>query len=286
MTIKARLTPKAGETESRIDIDLSNAVQLISQVDDGFLLAHQEEAMQELNKLFTLFMAHRGSRKLLPKEQFQPPPRRDKSITPTVSAVLCNLDQQKENTHKSLLLSANSAVPASLEQESEKSLAPNIVLLNDALSSHNAIKKAIAHRRLGLAYENWELARFKTSRINDLVQDQDLTHQRRGHISEFVEHFDVRLSSRKDQDITKKGVQYAIKIIVLERLCQNEVVSAVVSFAFPKFRTLRFNELPPLKEQLQTRQWIADILIQKVEWYQQCQKYYDGKSTHSTYFSY
>ena len=197
---------QGGETESRIDVDLTSAFQLISQVDNGFLLAHEEEAMQAFNKLFTLFMAHNGSRRLLPKKQFQPPPLRDKPITPTVSAVLCNLDEQKEKIYKRLLISANIAVPASLEQELETPLASNILLLNDTLSSHDPIKKATAHRRLGLAYEKWELANFDTSRINELVQDQDLTNRRRGRISKFVGLSDASLSSWKDQEMTKKGV--------------------------------------------------------------------------------
>lgn len=263
MTTKARLIPTAGETESHTNADLSAAFQLISEADDQFLLAHQEQAIQAFIRLSIHFSANKGSRKASPTKQSQPLPPQNKSITP-VSALLGSLDDQKEEIQKLLSSSVDIATATLLKQESEKSLSPDHVLLNDALSSQKPIERALGHRRLGLEYESWELAKYKTSRITARLQDLSRDMDQQDHISEFVQ---ARRCERKYHGQSRKRVEYAIKVLVLERLCQKEVVSVVISFAWTKFRVLKFTELTQLKEQLQKRSWIADTVIQKVDWY-------------------
>ena len=89
-----------------------------------------------------------------------------------------------------------------------------------------------------------------------------------------------------DKETARKYIQYGVKAIVFERLCQNEVVSAVISFAYSKFRTLKFKEVPELQKNLHTCAWIAKLLSQKGHWYQQCQLQHRGESTDPPFYPY
>ena len=96
------------------------------------------------------------------------------------------------------------------------------------------------------------------SRINDLQKDQSLVFAD-GHITSFVDEH--RTST--DKEISKKAVRHGIKMAVFERLCQTSAVSAVLSFACTRFRSVKSTDLSRLKVILNGSPWISEIKIQK-----------------------
>lgn len=282
MTAKAMLTCKA-ITETHIDAGLSNAFQLISHVDDKSLLAHQEEALLALRKLLGFFAANKSPRAVLLAKQSQPETPLDKSNSSNVLALLGSLNRQEDKIKERFALTEIDAAGIRPIQQPEEPKPLHLQLVNAALSSNDPFQKALIHRRLGLEYEIWELARFGTSKITYILeQPNEAQKDRAGYINLYVNEC---LGELKDKEAARKCVRYGIKVIAFERQCQNAVVSAVLGFSCAKFRSVKFEELPLLSNELRACPWIAEILIQKVDWYEQCQKHYDGKSIHSSFLS-
>ncbi len=176
-------------------------------------------------------------------------------------------------------------------------------LVNPARSLQINYRKGLSRRSLALEYEQWELARHRTSRVTDLLhylerkqtnrndnllQDPDQEQQkemmkprRNGKICSYVEELQRSFS---DKGAAIKGIRNGIKMLVFERLSQKTVVSAVVSFAFVEFRDLSWEELPELKETLDNTSWISLILAEKESWYQRCFDEYDCEHLYPSFF--
>ncbi len=145
-------------------------------------------------------------------------------------------------------------------------------------SSSNTFRKILAHRSLALEYKKWELAKFHISQVCDLLGDvrQDRPNVARdGHFTRVRNQYGFTIKKT-----ASKAIRYGIKLLILKRLCQKTVVSAVLTFAYSEFRDMKFKELPLLGIMTESVPWISTNLSENEHWYEQCQKKYNGKYTH------
>ena len=220
MTSSTKLAPKDKETlsQSGVHTDLSNAFQFISQVPLEDLLAHRLEALSALDKLHTIFSANGV-----------PATSKASKSRSSLPALLRSLNQSQKGIKEYLSLSEACAVGESPEEKSKGPPGLNSNTANPACSSWNVkFRQGLSHRRWALDYERWELAKFDTSRINQLLQI--LTQNpipRDGYVNRFVMENTHEL---QDREAVRKVIQHGIKMLIVERLCQKTAVSALLSF--------------------------------------------------------
>ena len=251
-----------------MDNHLLNAFQVIAQAPLEDLLAHRRDAAHTFDKLRMALSASEVPGTISPVDRYYKP------TNDSVSALVRTLNREQDNIMDHLSLSEVDAaveIPCP-EKRHNLDLASAIPVHT---SSKSKFQTGLEYRHLALEYDKWELKKFRMSKINDLHKDQTLVFAN-GHIASFVKE----QSTCTNKEISKKAVRHGIKMLVFGRLCQTSAVSAVLSFAYTRFRSVKFTDLSHLKVILNGSPWIAEIMIQKERWYHRCQEYFNGKSTH------
>ena len=255
MTSSARLAPKSDETppQPSTDTELFNAFQLINRASYNTLLAHRGEFTSAFNKLCMVYASNKSPGTISPVKTSQS----------RVSALLQKLNESQTDITKFLSLSEVDAVERSDDPSTQ------------ATSENGLFRRGLYHRCLALDYEEWEMTKFRTSRVDYVEKNlREGKITRNGHVNQFIS---VR-HGLQNQDSARKACQHGIKMLVFERLCQGTAVSALVNFAYTKFYASKLQDLPLLKQELDRSPWIPEILREKEGWYQTCQKQYDSRS--------
>lgn len=79
-----------------------------------------------------------------------------------------------------------------------------------------------------------------------------------------------------NQRATRTGVEHGIKLLVFEELLRTKTISAILSFVYRRFQSVKFTELPCLKEIVNRLEWVKEVAEQKADWLDGCQNQYDG----------
>ncbi|KAL9103211.1 MAG: hypothetical protein Q9163_001738 [Psora crenata] len=133
-------------------------------------------------------------------------------------------------------------------------------------------RKCLSQRTVAIEYIQWELHVYGSSRVRKVVgyllNDQKPGN---GHVKEYLErcyddeHYPLRMSM----------ITYGIKMLVFEQLVGAKPISAILCFKYNLFRMVKFEELDLLKEIFKSREWVMELLGQKIDWFQACQNQYD-----------
>ena len=200
-------------------------------------------------------------------ERSVPPPRTD--------LVIESLDRQSVEIKKFLSKSELEAVTEVPEWLNED---PRIVdlQLDGGRSSVNLsarFRKGLSQRSLTIEYNQWELDTFGTSKLDELQYNLACSKDRKsGHITEYVEMTDQFV----DKATAIKGINHGIKLLVIERLLNTNSISAILIFGYRSLRLINSKDFDYLTTQLKSLDWVAAILKHKVDWFNNCQKIYDG----------
>ncbi|KAI9725783.1 MAG: hypothetical protein M1834_009741 [Cirrosporium novae-zelandiae] len=137
-------------------------------------------------------------------------------------------------------------------------------------SGTNKFRAHLGCRSLALEYEDWELEKYKTSRINRLVKKLSRANDRHGHVKEFLQwgHF-------KHPVIAKDALNYGIKIIVVERLYKCRGISLLLAFSYTSYKSLRYDQVEKFLASLPNFANIDKLAKESSQFIKDCQLYYN-----------
>ena len=138
---------------------------------------------------------------------------------------------------------------------------------------HLAIKfrKGLSQRSLVTEFDTWELNTYGSSKLSGLVANARLA-RKCGYITAFLKAKPLF----KDLPTTRTGINNGIKLLVLERLFGENTVSAVLLFVPRQSQMVKHEELTSLNMLLGSSKWITELVDGRADWFDKCQKYYDG----------
>lgn len=133
-------------------------------------------------------------------------------------------------------------------------------------------RKGLGERSLALQYHEWEMREFGCSRLGDLRRDpancKDVAD---GNIVKFI-----TVHGLPKITCVEKGIQHGTKLLLLEYLFGMAGTSAILFFAFGKFRAVRYPEMRDLASSMRESAWIAELAQKIAPWFEDCCKRYKG----------
>ena len=206
-----------------------------------------------------------------------PNPLDDHSSSPhhqNTLALIHALDKDQDKIQKYLNKSKVDAIEGKSSWTQEDPRVVDLQIGKKQTSLNLKFRKVLSRRSLAQEYDRWELEKYQTSRISQLVKDlSDSKERADGHIKEYV---DANAHRFKNRDLAQQGIQCGIRLLVFERLLGESGSSAILCFSFYRFRSLNFPELDCLGQEVRETPWIWDLVKNKSGWLGSCQTYYDS----------
>lgn len=132
-------------------------------------------------------------------------------------------------------------------------------------------RKGLGERALALHYHEWEMQEFRCSTLSKMCKDPGNYKNVDGNIGNFIAAFDL-----PQLECVEKGIRHGTKLLLFESLVGMRGTSAILFFAFGKFREVKYPEMKRLAELMRTHLWLFR-LIQKIEpWFEKCWAVYEG----------
>lgn len=152
---------------------------------------------------------------------------------------------------------------------------PRIVELcmseKDGPSDQLTYRKQLSRRSLAKDFIEWEREKFKTSRVQQLVENpSDKGSQ--GHLRTFLEESSGIINKNR----AFKGIRHGIKLLFIETQLGLSGISALLAFTFTNFRDLNYEKVPPFVRRLQHCRDLLDLAQQKTSWFETCVEYYES----------
>lgn len=136
-------------------------------------------------------------------------------------------------------------------------------------------RTVLGQRSLALEYIHWELQSFGTSKVIELVNNpKHSQHRKSGKVHQYLQANHGRFVNT---ETVRTGIERGIKLLVLENVADTVMTSAIMSFCATKFRLIKYNEMRSLATNLNNITWIETLTETKTDWFQRCQKHYDGQ---------
>ena len=151
----------------------------------------------------------------------------------------------------------------------------DLKLVKSNSSPRIKFRTVLRQRSLALEYINWEIQSFGTSKVTKLVNNpKHSQHRKSGKIHQYLQANRDRFVNT---ETVRAGIERGIKLLVLENVADTVMTSAIISLCASKFRLIRYNEMRSLGAKLHKIKWIETLTETKTDWFQRCQKHYDGQ---------
>ena len=134
-------------------------------------------------------------------------------------------------------------------------------------------KKLHARRWVAMCYEQWMQDSYRRSRVEELLKNP----KGKTKLGTFDEFFKSGWCKLKDTDVARKGLSVGLRLLVLERLCGWDAVSAVVNYQASGLRDTNMSELEPLSLAIKSSDWIMKFVQDRPGWLTSRQERYDGR---------
>ena len=204
-------------------------------------------------------------------------PQDDHNFSPhhkNTLALIQALNKDQDKIQKYLNKSKVAAIEGKSSWTQEDPRVVDLQIGKKKTSFNLKFRKVLSRRSLAQEYDRWELKKYQTSRINQLVDKlSDSKERADGRIRGYV---DANAHRFKNKDLAQHGIQCGIRLLVFERLLGESGSSAILCFSFHRFRSLNFPELNCLGQEVRKSPWIWDLAKEKSSWLGSCQTYYDG----------
>ena len=150
----------------------------------------------------------------------------------------------------------------------------DLKLVKSNSSSRIKFRSVLGQRSLALEYIDWETQNFGTSKVLELADNlKHSQHRKSGKIRQYLQANRDRFVNT---ETVRTGIERGIKLLVLETLADTVMTSVIVSFCASKFRLIKYHEMRSLGVKLNKIKWVETLTAKKTDWFQRCQKYYDG----------
>lgn len=135
------------------------------------------------------------------------------------------------------------------------------------------VRTTLAQRGLAKDYSQWRSLRYERDFIEDMMQDL----KAREESNTYMEFFKA-LNFQDNVTAVCKALGHGIKMLVIERLSGEPIISAILNYSHQLFAKVSRNDLPILYEVVQKSDWIM-ALVKKLPgwWLENRQADYDGK---------
>ncbi|KAL8765922.1 MAG: hypothetical protein Q9209_007165 [Squamulea sp. 1 TL-2023] len=142
-------------------------------------------------------------------------------------------------------------------------------------------RKGLSQISLASAYSAWEEEQEKRreTTVDALVREPSaLEKRKRLYIKEFL---DSNTDLFKNQRVALDGIKHGIKCLVFQKLFGYNGVLAILGFVYHQFRSVNFEELQDLRDELVKISWVLELAKSKTIWYEGCQRTYEGITSRS-----
>ena len=138
-------------------------------------------------------------------------------------------------------------------------------------------RRLLARRWAATEYELWLQTKHRRSRVGELLE-KPTSKPKTGTIIEFL---DSQRCHLRNTSTAREGIWEGLKLLVLEKLCKCNEVSAIVNYQSACLRDSNISELKSLSGAIMGSIWIMAFMKEFVEhrpnWLTSCQARYDGK---------
>ena len=138
-------------------------------------------------------------------------------------------------------------------------------------------KRLLARRWAATEYELWKKTKHNRSRVSELLESPT-GKPKTGTIVEFLNSPGCHLHNTP---VSREGIWEGLKLLILEKLCGCNEVSAIVNYQSTCLKGINMSELRYLSVAIQRSTWIMAFMKTFVEgrpnWLNGCQARYNGK---------
>ena len=141
-------------------------------------------------------------------------------------------------------------------------------------SLETKFRNGLCLRSLALDFNDWEIGYNPRWQPRITATVGKLSKSRRdGHVTQYLRSGTHRFANLKTM---KVGIQHGIKMLVVDRLLENKAISLILCLKSRRFYSVRFGDLETLVKIIKQKEWIAALLQQKADWFEDCQRKYNG----------
>jgi hypothetical protein len=197
----------------------------------------------------------------------------NKSKGSSASSLLEALESSQETIEHYTQLPIERAVKRQVEWATADLRVHDIRLGATRHDSETRFRKGMGERSLALQYHEWEMREFRCSRLEDLCRDPASYKEKTdGNIVKFIAAHDLPKIA-----CVEKGIQHGTRLLLLESLTGTTGTSAILFFAFAKFRAVKYPEMRDLAASMQESAWIATLVENVAPWFEDCCRLYRGQ---------
>lgn len=197
----------------------------------------------------------------------------NKSQGTSASSLLDALESSRKTIEEYTTLPTDRAVVRSVDWADVDVRVHDIRLGATRHDKMTKFRKGLGERSLALQYHEWELQEFQCSRLGELCKDPgNYKKGMDGNIADFIASHNL-----PDIDCVGKGIRHGTKLLLLEKLFGTPGTSAILFFAFGKFREVRYPEMKDLAGSMRENVWIAELVHKVQPWFEDCCSRYRGR---------
>lgn len=197
----------------------------------------------------------------------------NKSKGSSASSLLEALESCQETIQKYTQLPIESAIARPVDWAGVDLRVHDIRLGATRHDNTTKFRKGMGERSLALQYHEWEMREFECSKLSDLCRDL-ASHKEKmdGNIAKFIAAHDLPKIA-----CVEKGIQHGTRLLLLESLVGTSGTSAILFFAFGKFRAVKYPEMIDLATSMREEVWIAKLVRKIQPWFEDCCRRYKGQ---------
>jgi hypothetical protein len=230
-----------------------------------------EESLQQFDKLLDgtplhVLTKHRDLIKDVCKKL-------NKSQGSSASSLLEALDSSRKTIERYTKLPVERAVVCPVDWADVDLRVHDIRLGATGHDKNTKFRKGLGERSLALQYHEWEMREFGCSRLSKLREDPgNAKNVADGQIANFISTHGLPKIK-----CVEKAIQHGTKLLLLEHLVGTFTTSAVLFFAFGKFRDVNYPEMEDLAASMLANKWIAELIEEAAPWFEDCWTSYEGQ---------
>lgn len=256
---------------------LQGALNDLRNVSKGALQSYRSEYISVFQKLETLvkdpLISHCESLQSVEHQRSfsthssydDPPPTRLGVVSTSISGLVKALDDDSSQIKEFLFRTQFEAAGDGLKSTLEDPRTVDLQLETQRPSLEAKFREGLGLRSLANEFNEWENRVYGWSKSSV----QPSSSRRYGHVKEYLECNTYRFTK---QAMIRGGIQQGIKMLICERLLGNRPISVILCFKTRRLHAVKFEELDTLITIIKQKEWIEELLCQKADWFDDCQR--------------
>lgn len=155
----------------------------------------------------------------------------------------------------------------------------DLVFVEGCKSKSAIFRATLARRDLAKQFEAWERASHQESRVDQLVKDLDTSKRGNRRMASFA-----RQQPFRDVFAAQRGIQFGIKLLVIERLLGFTGISALLAFLPELCWRLKYQHIADFVMFLHDPRWanVLELSQTCTSWFERCETAYSEQGHSGT----